>query len=86
MFNDQLAISQSVDGLIMVLLGGVQALFGPLLGAGAFVLIEDYVTRLDYWRFIFGAIILLIVLAAPDGIAGGITRVWRLIRPAEARP
>ncbi|MEM6762906.1 MAG: ABC transporter permease [Pseudomonadota bacterium] len=85
-FPDTLAISQSVDGLIMVLLGGVQALFGPLLGAGAFVLIEDYVTRLDYWRFIFGAIILLIVLAAPDGIAGGITRVWRLIRPAEARP
>ncbi|MEM0906157.1 MAG: ABC transporter permease [Pseudomonadota bacterium] len=76
-FPDTLAISQSIDGLIMVLLGGIQALLGPVLGAGAFILIEDWVTRLDYWRFIFGAIILVIVLAAPDGIAGGLTRLWR---------
>ncbi|MEM9221969.1 MAG: ABC transporter permease [Pseudomonadota bacterium] len=83
-FPDTLAISQSVDGLIMVLLGGIQALAGPLLGAGAFVLIEDYVTRLDYWRAIFGVIILLIVLAAPDGIAGGLSRAWRIARPGAA--
>ncbi|GAB5378484.1 MAG: ABC transporter permease [Acuticoccus sp.] len=80
-FPDALAIGQSIDGLIMVLLGGVQALIGPLLGAGAFVLIEDWVTRLDYWRFIFGAIILAIVLLAPDGIAGGLSRLGRALRP-----
>ena len=77
-FPDALSIAQSVDGLIMVLLGGVHSLFGPLLGAGAFVLIEDVVTRLDYWRAIFGAIILVIVLAAPDGIAGGLARLGAL--------
>ena len=76
-FPDTLAISQSVDGLIMVLLGGIQSLLGPVFGAGAFILIEDWVTRLDYWRFIFGAIILLIVLVAPDGIAGGLSRLHR---------
>jgi len=81
-FPDVLGIGQSVDGLIMVLLGGVQSLMGPILGASAFVLVEDYVTRLDYWRFIFGAIILLIVLAAPDGIAGGLARLGRALRPA----
>jgi branched-chain amino acid transport system permease protein len=80
-FPDTLAISQSVDGLIMVLLGGVQALLGPLFGATAFVLIEDWVTRLDYWRFIFGVIILVICVAAPDGIAGGLARLWRAVRP-----
>ena len=80
-FPDTLAIGQSVDGLIMVLLGGVQSLLGPLFGAAAFVLIEDWVTRLDYWRAIFGAIILVIVLAAPDGIAGGIGRLVALVRP-----
>ncbi len=79
-FPDTLAISQSIDGLIMVLLGGVQALSGPLFGAAAFVLIEDFVTRLDYWRFIFGAIILAIVLLAPDGIAGGLSRLGGLFR------
>ncbi len=76
-FPDALGIATSVDGLVMVLLGGIHALAGPILGASVFVLIEDWVTRLDYWRFIFGAIILFVVLAAPDGLAGGLGRLWR---------
>lgn len=76
-FPDALSVGHSVDALIMVLMGGVHALAGPVWGAAAFVLIEDWVTRLDYWRAIFGAIILLIVLAAPDGIAGGVARLRR---------
>jgi branched-chain amino acid transport system permease protein len=79
-FPDELAIPRSFDALVMVLLGGVQALFGPILGAVSFTLIEDFVSRLQYWRFIFGLIILLIVIAAPDGIAGGLKRIIRLIR------
>jgi len=78
-FPDALAISTSVDGLVMVLLGGIHALLGPILGAGVFVLIEDWVSRLDYWRAIFGAIILFVVLVAPDGIAGGLERAGRLV-------
>ena len=83
-FPDTLAISHSVDALIMVLLGGVQSLLGPIFGATAFVLIEDWVTRLDYWRFIFGAIIIGIVIAAPDGIAGGLSRLWRRVAGGRA--
>ncbi|WP_322866659.1 ABC transporter permease [Aquicoccus sp. G2-2] len=78
-FPDVLGITQSVDGLIMVLLGGIHALIGPILGAGAFVLIEDWVSRLEYWRFIFGGLILVVVLLAPDGIAGGIERLTRAL-------
>lgn len=79
-FPDTLGIAQSIDGLIMVLLGGIHALAGPIFGAAAFVLIEDWVTRLDYWRFIFGGIILVVVLLAPDGIAGGVRRLTAAIR------
>ncbi len=64
----------------MVLLGGIHALAGPIFGAVAFVMIEDWVSRLDYWRFIFGAIILVVVLIAPDGIAGGVDRLLRVLR------
>ncbi|MDU8929882.1 ABC transporter permease [Alisedimentitalea sp. MJ-SS2] len=78
-FPDVLGIGQSVDGLIMVLLGGIHALAGPIFGAGVFVLIEDWVLKLDYWRFIFGAIILLVVLLAPDGVAGGVDRLLRAL-------
>ena len=78
-FPDALGIGQSVDGLIMVLLGGIHALAGPIFGAGVFVLIEDWVSRLDYWRFIFGAIILVVVLLAPDGVAGGVDRLLKAL-------
>ncbi len=74
-FPDELAIPRSVDGLIMVLLGGVQTLVGPVVGAAAFTLIEDWVSRLDYWRLILGLIILFIVILAPEGIAGGAARI-----------
>lgn len=80
-FPDSLSIAHSIDGLIMVLLGGIHALAGPIFGAVAFVLVEDWVTRLDFWRFIFGVIILTVVLLAPDGIAGGVSRLLRLMTP-----
>ncbi|GAA6190100.1 ABC transporter permease [Phaeobacter sp. NW0010-22] len=82
-FPDSLGIAQSIDGLIMVLLGGIHALAGPIFGAVAFVMIEDWVTRLEYWRFIFGGIILVVVLLAPDGIAGGVQRLLRAVMPTK---
>ncbi len=69
-FPDVLAIPRSIDGLIMVLLGGVQTLAGPIVGAAAFTLLEDQIARFDYWRLILGVVILTIVTLAPDGLAG----------------
>ena len=69
-FPDALAIPRSIDGLIMVLLGGVQALSGPIVGAAAFTLLEDQIARFDYWRLILGLVILVIVVLAPDGLSG----------------
>ncbi|MFA7438077.1 MAG: ABC transporter permease [Castellaniella sp.] len=68
---DAAGITQSVDALVMVLLGGVQTLSGPLVGAGVFHVLEDYfmgATR--YWHAWFGGVILLLVLVAPDGVVG----------------
>ncbi|MGF1553734.1 MAG: ABC transporter permease [Paracoccaceae bacterium] len=79
-FPDALSIATSVDALVMVLLGGVQSLAGPLLGAGAFVALEDAISRLDYWRAILGGVILTVCLLAPDGIAGGLTRLAAFAR------
>jgi branched-chain amino acid transport system permease protein len=66
---DSMAVGKSVDGLVMVLLGGVQTLAGPIVGAVTFL--QDSVARsTDYWRALLGGIILLLVLAFPQGIAG----------------
>ena len=68
---DVLAVSKSVDGLVMVLLGGVQTLAGPIVGATSFTWLQDAVSRnTDYWRAMLGAIILILVLLFPQGIAG----------------
>ncbi len=74
-FPDEAAIPRSVDALVMVLLGGVQTLSGPVVGAGVFRLLEDEISRLDYWRAILGAIIIAIVVIAPEGIAGFIRKL-----------
>ena len=68
---ETLAVSRSVDGLVMVLLGGVQTLTGPVAGAAVFTWLQDSIARnTEYWRAILGLTILVIVLAFPQGIAG----------------
>jgi branched-chain amino acid transport system permease protein len=73
---DVLAIPRSIDALVMVLLGGLNALAGPLLGAAAFIGLQDWLARAtDYWRAGIGAVILLLVLAFPVGIGGAAQRL-----------
>jgi branched-chain amino acid transport system permease protein len=58
-----LSVPRSVDGLVMVLLGGVQTLTGPVWGAALFTWLEDTASRgIDYWRAAIGGVILLLVL------------------------
>lgn len=71
-----MAINQSVDGLVMVLLGGIQTLVGPIVGAASLQLLNDYFRGLtEYWHALLGAVILLLVLAFPQGIAGSLGRL-----------
>ena len=66
-----LSVPRSVDGLVMVLLGGVQTLTGPVWGAVLFTWLEDATSReIEYWRAAIGGVILALVLAFPQGVAG----------------
>ncbi len=68
---DSLSIPRSMDGLIMVLLGGVQTLTGPVIGAGVFLLLQDWITRATpYWQAVLGAAIIFLTIVFPQGIAG----------------
>jgi len=66
---EALAVPRSVDGLVMVLLGGLHTLTGPVWGAALFTWLQDTVSRgFDYWRAVIGAVILLLVLVLPGGL------------------
>jgi len=68
---ETLAIPRSVDALVAVLLGGLNATFGPLLGAAIFTWGQDALTRAtDYWRAALGIAILVIVIVVPNGLGG----------------
>ena len=61
----------SVQPLVMVLLGGVGSPSGPLVGAAVYKLLDTVITRYtDYWQLVLGAILMVLVLAFPRGIAG----------------
>lgn len=68
---EALNVSRSVDGLVMVLLGGIQTLAGPVVGAVSYTWLHDVMARsTEYWRALLGAVILILVLLFPQGIAG----------------
>src|SRR5712691_7819394 len=68
-------VSRSIDGMVMVLLGGIQTLTGPIVGATVFALLQDSVMRqTEFWRGLLGAVILLLVLVFPGGIVGALGR------------
>ncbi len=83
---ETISVGRSVDGLVMVLLGGVQSLAGPLVGAAVFTWLQDTVIRsTDYWRALFGAVILGLVVLFPEGLAGGATRIAQAVRAGIGR-
>jgi branched-chain amino acid transport system permease protein len=84
-FPTYISIPKSVDALLMVLLGGVQTVTGPIVGAIAYHgLFVGILQTTAYWRAALGAVIVLLVLAFPLGIAGFARARWERARGVEA--
>lgn len=83
---DSLGVGRSVDALVMVLLGGVQTLSGPVVGAVTFTWLHDSIARnTEYWRAALGAMILVLVLLFPMGIAGFVRNLALRLRDRRQR-
>jgi len=66
-FPDEMAIPRSFDFLYMVLLGGIEALFGPVVGSAAFTWLHDKISHVHFWQLILGSIFILLVVVFPQG-------------------
>jgi branched-chain amino acid transport system permease protein len=63
--------TRSGDIMVMVILGGMGTLFGPVLGAFVFLLLEDVLAAWTvHWQVVLGPLLVLIVLYARRGLWG----------------
>jgi branched-chain amino acid transport system permease protein len=77
---------RSGDLLIIVLLGGAGTLIGPILGAAAYLLLEEWLSGLtEQWKLIFGPMLVLTVLFARGGIMGLVNRFAKVGRDGSDR-
>lgn len=73
-------VDKSVLLIVMVILGGIGTVLGPLIGASIVVLVENVLSsHVDRWPTVLGLIFIVVILFARAGIAGGVRRVvtWR---------
>jgi branched-chain amino acid transport system permease protein len=60
----------------MTVLGGFANFFGPIVGALALTVLQDQLQSLtQYWRFVLGAILALVVIGLPGGIMGAFAQL-----------
>jgi branched-chain amino acid transport system permease protein len=65
--------------LMMVLLGGMGSLWGPFVGAGIFIFMQDYIsTMTEHWEMFVGIVVILLVIFMPKGFVGIVDHLSRL--------
>jgi branched-chain amino acid transport system permease protein len=71
--TDMFYWTTSGEVILMSVLGGIGQFFGPLIGAGAIIVLQDYAgAKTEYWPLIIGIIMMVMVMMFPRGIVGEI--------------
>lgn len=87
-----LGLSVAGDVLFMTVLGGKGSFLGPVVGAGVYEILQNWLSKnTEHWPFFIGALFVLLVIFAPGGVTGiakSAGSAWsqrRLANPAGAR-
>jgi branched-chain amino acid transport system permease protein len=68
----------SGEVILMVILGGVASLYGPLVGAALFLALFHYLALLtEHWRLVLGSVFVVVVLFAPGGLVPLVRDAWQ---------
>ncbi|HEY1310136.1 MAG TPA: branched-chain amino acid ABC transporter permease [Pseudolabrys sp.] len=80
---EALSFERSADVLVMLVLGGAGRLYGGLVGAAIFMVARDQFSGIapQYWYFWIGILLVTVVLVLPNGILGGLSRLYARRRP-----
>ena len=80
------SLAQSVEALLMAIVGGIGTLFGAFVGAATIILLQNTVsTYTERWSTVLGLVFIIVMIFAPEGIVGTIIRAWRGRRKMTAR-
>jgi branched-chain amino acid transport system permease protein len=80
-FADYVFWSKSADVMIMTILGGMDYFWGPPVGALALVWLNQQTTSFtEYWPFVLGTLLVVLLYVFPGGIVGGLVAGFRLVR------
>lgn len=72
------ALAQSVEALLMTIVGGVGTLFGAFVGAAAIITLENIVSsHTERWQTVLGITFIIIMIFAPEGLIGKLRNLMR---------
>lgn len=76
-----ISIDMSAIVLFMVIIGGTGSFIGPILGAGVYIYLQDFLSDItDRWLFIMGLIFIFMILYVPRGLSGMIDPLIERVR------
>jgi len=85
-FPDYVFWTQSAQVMIMTILGGMNFFWGPPVGALVLDWLNQEITNYtQYWPFVLGTILLVLLFALPGGVLGGLTRGYRAVQRRRSR-
>lgn len=75
---ESISFQRSADVLVMLVLGGAGRLYGGLIGAIIFMIARDQFSGIapQYWYFWIGILLIVVVMLLPNGILGGLSKIF----------
>ena len=85
-FPDYVGVLFTIDGLVMVLLGGLYSFGAGMYGAIVYKILDNLVAHyFEYWQLVIGVILIIVVLVSPSGVAGFVNKMMGRIRGPNER-
>lgn len=84
-FPDFAFWTKSAEPLIMTILGGMGHFWGPAVGAAALIILNQQITSYtEYWPFVLGGVLIVLLFVFPGGIVGTLSKLGRRLGGRDA--